>query len=100
MHFAYNRNNAVGGGCHDVDVPLTAYGRRLVAEVNRLGILVDCSHTGHRTSLDIMALSAKPVVFSHANPRALKDHQRNITAEQRSEEHTSELQSLMRISYA
>jgi len=82
MHFIYNRNNAVGGGCHDEDIPLTAFGRSLVEEVNRLGIVVDCSHTGYRTSLDIMAHSTKPVVFSHANPRAFRDHQRNITDEQ------------------
>jgi len=44
--------------------------------------VVDCSHTGYRTSLDIMAHSTKPVVFSHANPRAFRDHQRNITDEQ------------------
>ena len=79
IHLAYNRNNPVGGGCHDVDIPLTAFGHRVVAEINRVGLLMDCSHTGCRTSLDIMAASTRPVVFSHANPRALVDHGRNIT---------------------
>ena len=82
IHLAYNRNNAVGGGCHDADIGLTEFGRRVVAEINRTGLLMDCSHTGHRTSLDIMAASTTPVVFSHANPRALVDHQRNITDRQ------------------
>jgi membrane dipeptidase len=45
-------------------------------------MLMDCSHTGHRTSLDIMALGGGPVIFSHANPRALKHDLRNLTHEQ------------------
>ena len=82
MHLAYNRDNAVGGGCHGADIGLTAFGRKVVAEINRLGILMDCSHTGHRTSMEIMEMSAKPVIFSHANPRALRDHPRNIRDDQ------------------
>lgn len=79
IHLAYNRNNDVGGGCHDHDIALTPLGHRIVAAINRAGLLMDCSHTGHRTSLDVMAASSKPVVFSHANPRAVADHGRNIT---------------------
>jgi membrane dipeptidase len=82
MHLAYNRNNALGGGCYDEDVPLTPHGRAVVAAINDAGILMDCSHTGHRTSLDIMAASTAPVIFSHANPRALCADGRNITDEQ------------------
>lgn len=82
MHLAYNRNNAVGGGCYDDDVPLSPLGHRIVEAINRAGILMDCSHTGHRTSLDIMAVSTAPVIFSHANPRALCADGRNITDEQ------------------
>lgn len=82
IHFAYNRSNAAGGGCHDVDNGLTAYGRQLVDAVNQAGMLMDCSHTGRRTSLDIMAYSPRPVIFSHANPLALAEHGRNITDEQ------------------
>jgi membrane dipeptidase len=80
--FAYNRNNAFGGGCHDTDMPLTELGRRAVREMNRVGMVIDCSHTGHRTTMDIMQLSEKPVVFSHSNPRALCDHGRNIRDDQ------------------
>ncbi|MCG8563376.1 MAG: dipeptidase [Hyphomicrobiales bacterium] len=82
MHFAYNRNNHVGGGCHDSDIPLSAFGRALVEEINRVGLLMDCSHTGRRTSLDIMEASSKPVVFSHSNSKSLRDHARNIDSEQ------------------
>ncbi|MCB1884978.1 MAG: membrane dipeptidase [Geminicoccaceae bacterium] len=79
IHLAYNRNNPLGGGCYDDDVPLTPLGRRMVAAINAAGMLMDCSHTGHRTSLDVMAASTAPVFFSHANPRALCDDGRNVT---------------------
>ena len=71
IHFAYNRNNNVADGCHDVQRGLTPLGRRMVAAVNAAGVLMDCSHTGRRCSLDIMAESSRPVVFSHSNPAAL-----------------------------
>lgn len=82
MHFAYNRNNAVAGGCHDTPQGLTALGRRMVAAVNDAGVLMDCAHTERQTTLDIMACSRHPVIFSHANPLALAEHGRNITDEQ------------------
>jgi membrane dipeptidase len=79
IHFAYNRDNSVAGGCHDSDHGLTPLGKRMVAAVNDAGMLMDCSHTGRRSSLDIMAAARAPVIFSHANPAALVDHGRNIT---------------------
>ena len=82
IHFAYNRNNSVADGCHDVERGLTPLGRRMVEAVNAAGMLMDCSHTGRRCSLDIMSVSSRPVVFSHANPLALAEHGRNITDEQ------------------
>tara|TARA_R110001599_G_scaffold317184_1_gene526446 strand:+ start:41 stop:1006 length:966 start_codon:yes stop_codon:yes gene_type:complete len=82
MHLAYNRDNSVAGGCHDTDHGLTPLGHRIVAAINAAGVLMDCSHTGRKTSLDIMAASSAPVIFSHANPQSLVDHGRNITDEQ------------------
>ena len=82
MLFAYNRNNLAGGGCHDQDPGLTAFGRRVVEEMNRVGMLVDCSHTGYRTTMDVMNAVAAPVIFSHSNPKALHKHGRNILDEQ------------------
>jgi membrane dipeptidase len=82
IHFAYNRNNSVAGGCHDEEQGLTPLGHQMLAAVNSAGMLMDCSHTGRRSSLDIMAASDKPVIFSHANPAALVQHGRNITDEQ------------------
>lgn len=82
MLFAYNLNNEAAGGCHDADIGLTDFGRSIVHEMNRLGIIVDCSHASLRTTLDIMAESSKPVVFSHSNPTSMWQHQRNILDEQ------------------
>ena len=82
IHFAYNRNNPVADGCHDIERGLTPLGRRMVRAVNDAGVLMDCSHTGRRCSREIMAASCHPVVFSHANPLALCEHGRNITDEQ------------------
>ena len=82
IHFAYNRNNSVAGGCHDVEQGLTALGKKMVQAVNQAGMLMDCSHTGRKCSLDIMAASNQPVIFSHSNPLALAEHGRNITDEQ------------------
>jgi membrane dipeptidase len=79
IHFAYNRNNSVADGCHDTERGLTPLGVRMVQAVNAAGMLMDCSHTGRKCSLDIMAASTAPVIFSHANPLALVVHGRNIS---------------------
>jgi membrane dipeptidase len=82
MLFAYNRNNLAGGGCHDEDVGLTDFGREVIREMNRLGMVVDCSHCSYRTSMEAIEASASPVIFSHANARKLCDHERNIWDDQ------------------
>ena len=82
MLFAYNLNNIAAGGCHDRDIGLTSFGKQVVREMNRVGMLVDCSHASYRTTLDIMSESIKPVVFSHSNPIGVWDHQRNIHDDQ------------------
>ncbi|MER9581197.1 membrane dipeptidase [Mesorhizobium sp. M0276] len=82
IHLAYNRDNSIAGGCHGSGSGLTALGRAVVREINAVGMMMDCSHSSKRTSLDIVELSTKPVVFSHSNARALQDHPRNIDDEQ------------------
>jgi membrane dipeptidase len=78
MLLAYNRNNALGGGCQDEDSGLTQYGRRIIDEMQRVGMVLCCSHTGYRTALEAIEYSRSPVIFSHSNPRGMWDHQRNI----------------------
>lgn len=83
MLMAYNEKNLVGDGCHErTDAGLSRFGMRLVEEMNRVGMLVDVSHTGYRTSMDVFETSKAPVIFSHSNPRALHDHERNIRDDQ------------------
>lgn len=79
MLLAYNRNNRVGGGCQDDDLGLTAFGREVVREMERVGMQVCLSHTGSRTAMDVLAMATKPVIFSHSGARAVHDHPRNIT---------------------
>ncbi len=78
MLLAYNTNNRVGGGCQDEDTGLTPFGREVVAEMERVGMQVCCSHTGHRTAREVLEMATRPVVFSHSNPSALHAHPRNI----------------------
>lgn len=79
MLLVYNRRNLAGGGCHDeVDEGLTPLGRRILAEMDRVGMIKCCSHTGYRTAREILDASQAPVIFSHSNPRRLCDHPRNI----------------------
>lgn len=82
MLFAYNLNNRAGGGCHDKDVGLTSFGRDVIAQMNTVGMLVDCSHSAYKTTMEAMEVSSDPVIFSHSNPRALVNHGRNIVDEQ------------------
>lgn len=83
MLLCYNSKNSVGDGCHEpTDAGLSSFGRSLIKELNRIGMLVDCSHTGYRTSMDAMEVSTSPVIFSHSNARALRDHERNIRDDQ------------------
>jgi membrane dipeptidase len=58
---------------------LTTFGRAVIAELNRLGMLVDVSHTSSETLTDVLAASDAPVIASHSSARAIADHPRNLT---------------------
>lgn len=79
MLIAYNRNNSLGGGCHDDDCGLTAFGRAVVEEMNRVGMVVCCTHTGPRTTMEVLEYSSQPVILSHSNPLAVWKHPRNVS---------------------
>lgn len=79
---AYNRRNHVGDGCHDItDVGLSSFGRELIAEMQRVGMMVDCSHTGARTSMEAFEVAEGPVFYTHANAASVYAHERNISNE-------------------
>lgn len=58
---------------------LTPFGREVVAEMNRLGMMVDISHVSDETFWDVMEVSRAPVIASHSSSRAVADHPRNMT---------------------
>ncbi|MFC0529376.1 membrane dipeptidase [Phytohabitans kaempferiae] len=78
----YNIQNHVGASCYETeDAGLTRFGGYVVGEMNRLGMLVDLSHVGERTSLDAIERSARPVAITHANPAGVWPHPRNKSDE-------------------
>jgi membrane dipeptidase len=83
MLLAYNANNQLCGGCLDrTDGGLSLLGQRVVEECNRVGIVLDLTHTGRRSTLEIIDRSAHPCVYSHSNVDALVPSPRNINDEQ------------------
>lgn len=82
VQLTYNHANRAGCGCQEpVDTGLTPFGRAVVAELNRLGILVDVSHCGPVTTLEAIAASDKPIAITHANARSFFDMPRNKSDE-------------------
>lgn len=67
MHLAYNRRNMIGDGCGEPsNAGLSDFGRAVVKEMNRVGVIVDISHSGWQTSLEAAQVSEKPMVASHS----------------------------------
>ncbi|TGS11790.1 membrane dipeptidase [Mesorhizobium sp. M2E.F.Ca.ET.209.01.1.1] len=80
MQLTYNNQSLLGcGWMEKEDSGVTRMGREAIAEMNRLGMIIDLSHAGERTALETIALSQRPVVISHANPRWLRDSNRNVS---------------------
>lgn len=83
IQMTYNTQNLVGAGCWESsDGGLSDFGRDVLAEMNRLGILADLSHVGPSTAADVVEASKAPVVYSHVCPHAINPHPRNKTDEQ------------------
>jgi len=83
IQMTYNTQNLVGSGCYESrDSGLSDFGRDVVAEMNRLGILCDLSHVGPKTSEDVIVASRQRVAYSHCLPAGLKAHPRNKSDEQ------------------
>jgi membrane dipeptidase len=77
MHLTYNRRNPLGDGCGEPnDGGLSDFGRIAIAEMNRLGIIVDTAHSGWRTSLEAAKASSQPMVASHTACAAVHKHYR------------------------
>src|SRR6185369_5505896 len=78
----YNSQNLLGSGSTDrVDGGVSDYGVEIIKAMNEVGMLIDVSHCGDRTTLDAIELSPKPIAFTHSNCRALNNHPRLKTDE-------------------
>jgi membrane dipeptidase len=84
LQLTYQRRNLVGDGCGETGegAGLSIFGRSVIAECNRLGILIDLSHCSDTTTIEAIELSEQPVSFTHVNPRELNPHKRNKPADQ------------------
>ncbi len=83
MLLAYNSGNLAADGCHESrNAGLTHFGRQLVKEMNRVGVVIDLTHVGVRSSLEAIELTTAPPLFSHSTPKHFCAHDRNITDEQ------------------
>jgi membrane dipeptidase len=77
LGITYSESNALGNGLkEDRDGGLTKFGKKAVERMNKVGLLIDCSHCGDQTTLDTIEWSEKPIVLSHIGARALWDSSR------------------------
>jgi len=85
MQLTYNVDNLVGSGAQvDEDKGLTDFGKQFIKRCNDVGVIVDCSHTGVRTTLEAIEASKQPVICSHSNCKQVHKTEtaRNITDDQ------------------
>lgn len=82
MQLTYNNQSLLATGCYeDDDTGLTRFGKQAVAEMNRVGMVVDMSHSADRSTLEAIDHSARPIAITHANPKWWHGVLRNKTHE-------------------
>ncbi|MDX8355835.1 membrane dipeptidase [Cognatiyoonia sp. IB215182] len=78
MQLSYNNQSLLATGCYEAEDPgLTRMGREVVSEMNRVGIVVDMSHSAERSTLDAIEASSRPIAITHANPARWHPARRN-----------------------
>lgn len=78
MQLTYNNQSLLATGCYEAeDTGLTRMGREVVAEMNRVGMVVDMSHSGERSTLSALEHSIRPIAITHANPAIWHAARRN-----------------------
>lgn len=78
MQLSYNNQSLLAAGCYEDDDPgITRMGREVIAEMNRVGIVIDMSHSAERSTLDAIGLSGRPIAITHANPASWHPARRN-----------------------
>ncbi|GAA3543154.1 dipeptidase [Zobellella aerophila] len=78
MQLTYNNQSLLACGCYEaVDSGVTRFGRQVIQEMNRVGMVVDMSHSAERSTLEAIEISERPIVISHANPLSFHEAKRN-----------------------
>ncbi len=78
MQLTYNNQSLLATGCYEAkDMGITRMGREVIAEMNRVGMVVDMSHSAERSTLEAIEISRRPITISHANPHAWHAAKRN-----------------------
>ena len=78
MQLTYNNQSLLATGCYEkIDSGVTNFGREVIKEMNRVGIVIDMSHSGEKSTLDAIELSEKPIAITHANPNFWHAAKRN-----------------------
>ncbi len=78
MQLTYNNQSLLATGCYEsVDSGVTRFGHQVIAEMNRVGMAIDMSHSAERSTLEAIEISQRPIVISHANPISFHDAKRN-----------------------
>jgi len=78
MQLSYNNQSLLAAGCYEVDDPgITRMGRQVIKEMNRVGLVVDMSHSASRSTLEAIEISERPIAITHANPSNWYDALRN-----------------------
>ena len=78
MQLTYNNQSLLASGCYEkTDSGVTRMGREVIQEMNRVGLVIDMSHSGERSTLETIDLSSRPITITHANPHAWEPALRN-----------------------
>ena len=82
MQLTYNNQSLLATGCYEkVDSGVTNFGREVIREMNRVGLVVDMSHSAEKSTLDAIEFSEKPIAITHANPSFWHPAKRNKSSD-------------------
>ena len=82
MQLTYNNQSLLATGCYEkIDSGVTNFGREVIREMNRVGLVVDMSHSAEKSTLDAIELSEKPIAITHANPAFWHAAKRNKSSD-------------------
>ena len=82
MQLTYNNQSLLATGCYEkIDSGVTNFGREVIKEMNRVGVVIDMSHSAKKSTIDAIELSQKPIAITHANPYFWHPAKRNKSSD-------------------